>query len=120
VNEPLLEWAEANSSQLPDRELARPALELLEVYFVLQLWKHLPSFDEIDLRGDGFLHHDEIEQAYLRVFMSDVEDLSEAQRLAAKSMVDHLIRSLDVAKDNKVSREEYAALLAHRPTVQVC
>jgi len=111
VNEPLLEWARENESMLPHRELARPARELLEVYFVRRLWERLPSFDQIDTRKDDYLTCDEIKEAYRDVFFREVKDLDLSQSLAVSEMVSHLIRCLDKAGDNRVSREEYSALL---------
>eukprot|EP00928_Gymnodinium_smaydae_P035247 TRINITY_DN24830_c0_g1_i1.p1 TRINITY_DN24830_c0_g1~~TRINITY_DN24830_c0_g1_i1.p1 ORF type:complete len:663 (-),score=124.73 TRINITY_DN24830_c0_g1_i1:276-2264(-) len=118
VNEPLMRWAKANAQSIPDKDLARPARELLELYFVRQLWKKLPAFDAIDTGGEGYLTCEEIERAYTDVFLAgDASD--DARRLAAKDMARHFVKVLDEAGDQRVSREEYGALLRESPPVLV-
>jgi len=113
LNEPLMEWAAANGSEIPDFELAQPARQVLEMFFVRRLWEQLPSFDDMtDERGDNFLWPDEIESAYRSVFYHD-QELDASQRMAVDGMVKHLIRCLNKAGDNKVSRAEYDALIHH-------
>jgi len=112
-NLPLLEFAKANAAVIPDKDEGIQARDALEIYFLQEMWKFLPSFDEIDsLTCDGYLTFEEIKKAYMKVYVDEGEaSLNPAQAAAAEEMVHHLIRSLDKAGDSRVSRAEYAVLL---------
>lgn len=107
VNEPLINWANANQHAVPDKELAMPAGPILEMFFIRRLWEQLPSFQDIDTHQDGYLTYEEIEHAYTSVFFAGVGELDVSQQLAIKQMVQHLVRALDRAGDSRVSKEEY-------------
>jgi len=107
VNEPLMRWAATAGDAIPDQEFAVPAAQALDVYFLRRLWKHLPSFEEIDTGRDGYLTCDEIRDAYTSVFFPGSGKLGTTQKMAIAMMVEHLTRVLDKAGDSQVSREEY-------------
>ena len=81
-----------------------------------QLWKRLPSFDEIDDNGDGVLNHDEVKEAYVKVFGWDADGdgtVTEDERTAVELMVHSLITTLDADDNGVIDRQEYERFLSH-------
>mmetsp|Transcript_23651 Transcript_23651/g.58784 ORF Transcript_23651/g.58784 Transcript_23651/m.58784 type:complete len:245 (-) Transcript_23651:139-873(-) len=115
ANPVLKAWLEENPDGMPPTgEAGVPAKVLLVRYFCKFIWQKLPSFEELDTSGDGFLDKKEVEKAYLHAFGMDVDgdgEIEEHEIRAVVQSVDMLINSLDKNGDGKVSRDEYEHLL---------
>merc|ERR1719502_317951 len=70
ANEPLMAYAAAHPERIPDKDAGIPAKRIILEYFVMELWKRLPSFDIIDSDGSGSLNNQEVEKAYMEAFIN--------------------------------------------------
>jgi 2',3'-cyclic-nucleotide 2'-phosphodiesterase (5'-nucleotidase family) len=109
ANEPLKAYAAENPDCVPVEGAGIPAKRIVLGYFVMELWRRLPTFDTIDVDRSGTLTNDEVQQAYAKAFING--DESELARQAAEQMAKELIASMDVNKDGFISREEYTDLM---------
>lgn len=101
---------------VPAPEAGRPIKPIILDYFMRRIWKRLPSFNEIDDNGDGVLSHEEVKEAYVKVFGWDADGdgtITEDERIAVELLAKALIASLDVDENGEIDREEYERFIVH-------
>lgn len=95
---------------IPPSDAGKPIKPLVLDHFMRQIWKRLPTFDEIDDNGDGVLNHDEIKEVYVQVFGWDADGdgiITDDERAAVEILVRSLIATLDMDDNGVIDRQEY-------------
>lgn len=100
--EPLVRYAQANPSCLPQEGSGREIKVVLVDAFSVELWKQLGPFELVDSNRDGKLSESEIAAAITRVTAAP----------ASQVTIDLLIRAGDTNFDRMISVEEAERLLS--------
>ena len=95
--QPLVLWAEANTSRLPDEGIFSPAFQLVLTHYAQEIWEGLGDFEEMDANDDGIISASELRRAvHNRIGKEPSEQLMTC-----------LITALDEDGDGEISHEEF-------------
>lgn len=104
----------------PPADAGRPVKPIILDHFMRQLWQRLPAFDTIDINGDGSLSHEEVKEAYTKVFGWDADGdgiVTKDERNAVELLVQALIQVLDMDDNGEIDRQEYEHfIVTHGPS----
>lgn len=96
---------------VPPLDACRPAKVLLLSHFARRAWTEMPPFDIIDTKNKGYLTHDEIREAYLRVnFEGGLKERTLEQTRGADVFIAQMM-SLASNVSHRVSQLEYSQIL---------
>mmetsp|Transcript_56365 Transcript_56365/g.132030 ORF Transcript_56365/g.132030 Transcript_56365/m.132030 type:complete len:227 (+) Transcript_56365:3-683(+) len=97
-NQPLIDWADANPTLIPDEDMGRQAKELIVACCATRVWAQLPSFHLLDADQDGVISVEEVQQAMQKA----VGSAKQVSRVDAEK----LVAAIDQDSDGTITREE--------------
>eukprot|EP00283_Hemiselmis_rufescens_P012654 CAMPEP_0173454728 /NCGR_PEP_ID=MMETSP1357-20121228/52960_1 /TAXON_ID=77926 /ORGANISM="Hemiselmis rufescens, Strain PCC563" /LENGTH=299 /DNA_ID=CAMNT_0014421791 /DNA_START=43 /DNA_END=939 /DNA_ORIENTATION=+ len=119
-NQPLIDWANDNSSRIPPEEMHRPAKEVIVSHSSALIWTylgehpegkggkglaHMPSFDQLDKDQSGVIDFEEIKDAVQRLVGGD------KGAKVPEFVVQNIMHTVDANNDGTIDAAEFNAFV---------